>query len=384
MAEGRRRILFYSNLFPDTDSPTRGIHNGRVLGHLSEHVDLRVISPRPCLPWKRKHFNSVDEYQDWSPIYPSHYYIPRIGSRWNHLLQSSGVCHEFDHVIAEFKPDAVIGAWLYPDGCALAHLIQRYQVPFALIAQGSDVHQYLRNPARRRAIQDACQGSTKIITRSKDLQARLEEIGVASQKITTIYNGVDTELYKPTEDRGPDQPFRFLYVGNLYAIKNPIGLIEAFERVSKGLGKPATLTLIGDGPLRNEVQTEIKQRRLGASVQCLGSLPPKSVAEEMRKADCLVVPSLNEGVPNVILEAFASGLPVVATAVGGIPEILSAEEHGILVRGTRSEALATAMESAMSSNFDRKGIRQNALGFSWQRNTEAYLEIIEEMIASGR
>jgi sugar transferase (PEP-CTERM/EpsH1 system associated) len=183
-------------------------------------------------------------------------------------------------------------------------------------------------------------------------------VGIARADVTAIYNGVDTSRFKPAEDGPPDIdgcPFdsgrHWLVgtVGRMQAVKNQPALARAFVKSLQqrpALRERLRLIMIGDGPLRAESLSILES----AGVAELAWLPGEraDVAEIMRGLHCFVLPSLAEGVSNTILEAMASGLPVIATAVGANPELVQAGVTGEIVPSDDPEALAAAISRLAS------------------------------------
>ena len=188
---------------------------------------------------------------------------------------------------------------------------------------------------------------------SQDLACYLtDDIGVSRVRVTHIVNGVDTALFSPspapTLPRG--FPFRapelcvFGTVGRLQAVKNQTLLARAFVRaldIDRALRDRMRLVVVGDGPLA----PSIREILLQATDEHLAWLPGArdDVAALLRTFDVFVLPSLAEGISNTILEAMASGLPVVATRVGGNGELVDDGQTGTLVPSSSVEALAQAM-----------------------------------------
>ena len=112
----------------------------------------------------------------------------------------------------------------------------------------------------------------------------------------------------------------------------------------------------------------------------LGWQPPSEVGELISAGDLLCLPSHMEGVPNAALEAFACGLPVVATRVGGLPEVVTAET-GILVEPHQPPALATALQDALARRWDHQAILTHAGRFDWTANARALLKILQRAAA---
>jgi sugar transferase (PEP-CTERM/EpsH1 system associated) len=190
---------------------------------------------------------------------------------------------------------------------------------------------------------------------SKDIETYLEQ-GVAVNKhfVSQIYNGVDTVRFKPALNgrKAPvDCPFKedlWLVgtVGRMQAIKDQTNLAEAFVlavQSNPSAAKRLRLVMVGDGPLRHEVETILNRARLRESAWLPGER--SDIPEIMRALDCFVLPSLSEGISNTILEAMASGCPVVATRVGGNPELVEDTHTGRLVSPGNSPALAEAILS---------------------------------------
>ena len=303
-------------------------------------------------------------------------YIPKIGSRWNHRL----IAGKLRPVIKEMAPSQVLSSWIYPDSCAVSLLSGELGFPFVSIAQGSDVHQYLKMPVRRGIIVDALRKASAVITRSGELARLLAEAGVAREKLHPVYNGIDFDVFKPGDQARARQELGLpakgkvvLFVGNFVPIKNPLLLIEACSRLNSS-GEPSHLAMIGGGPL--EMEARALAKKLAVPVTFAGRKRAAEVAAYMRAADLLCVPSKNEGVPNVILEAFASGLPVLASRVGGIPEVLAHDYLGKLMEPDNLQELADCLGEILGKEPQREIIRQHGLQFSWERASSAYSELL--------
>lgn len=378
------KVLFISNLFPDTAEPYRGLDNATLLHNLAGDCQIRILCPRPALPltWRAKTPRKEDV--GFSPVYIPARYIPKSGSRWNHRLMATSLREPVQRFRREFCFDVVLCSWLYPDACAVSILAEEFNFPFVAIAQGSDVHQYLRMPLRRKAILRGLLRCARVITRSAELGRILSEAGLAREKLCTIYNGVDLATFQPGDRElarrelglALDMPV-VLFVGNFLAIKDPLLLVRSHVLLCRG-GVECSLLMIGAG----ELETQIR-REAGSNVRLLGQLPPAQIAKYMQAADVLCVPSKNEGLPNVILEAIASGLRVVATDVGGIAEVINDDYLGKLVSSGNEYALTDALRGVLGQRGDCVRIRSYAQQFSWQQSVFKYLQVLAKAIALG-
>ncbi|MCX6896454.1 MAG: glycosyltransferase [Verrucomicrobia bacterium] len=266
----------------------------------------------------------------------------------------------------------------------MAELAQEFNCPFIACAQGSDVHQYLQIPARRRIITSALARAAAVITCSGELARLLGEAGVQESKLHPIYYGVETDIFHPgnksaarAELNLPPEEKVLLFVGNFLPIKNPLLLVDAFaELTSRQPHQAFRLVLLGDGPLHGDIRRRAGAAGLADRVSLPGRKPPAAVARFMQAADVLCVPSDNEGVPNVIYEAMSCGLRVVATRVGGIPEIMTADCLGRLVERGNSPALAQAIAAVLATPAAVEKIVFHARQFSWERTAEQHHQVL--------
>ena len=188
-----------------------------------------------------------------------------------------------------------------------------------------------------------------------------------------IYNGVDGSLFHAGSQAAARRALGLaesdrivLYAGNLKVEKGCLDLLHAFPSVLERY-PDSHLVFVGDGPARTVLARRRDDLDLDGSVTIAGAHPHAQLAEWMRAADVLCLPSHAEGVPNVVLEAMSSGLPVVASRVGGIPEVLPAFA-GILHAARDVPALSQAVVEAMSRDWDKPRITQHAGGFNWEDN----------------
>ncbi|MDB6025370.1 MAG: hypothetical protein JWM68_1593 [Verrucomicrobiales bacterium] len=379
------KLLFVSNLFPDTAEPYRGLDNACLLHSLSRDCEIRVIATRPGLPFKKDSPKACREIdRKFQPQYLKTLYVPKVGSRFNHHLFARAIREPLLSLKKDFEYDIILCAWLFPDATAVALLQTELKVPFVAIAQGSDAHAYLRMPARRRIIVDAMNRSSGVITRSAKLTQLLEEAGVEQGKAQPVYNGVDLELFCPGDKQAekkalglPNTPL-ILFIGNFVPVKNPLLLIQAHAQLCEQV--PSTLVMIGGGPMEGEAREFANKAGFGNDVILAGRKSSAEIARYMRAADVLCLSSENEGVPNVILEAFASGVPVVSTNVGGIAEVVNSEFLGTLVERGNAKELSSALAKTLLAKPAVEKIRAHGLTFSWERSARQYLEILRNAV----
>ena len=381
------KILFISNLFPDQSRPIWGLDNAVILKHLSHEHEVRVIATRfdPLVARSKTHLAPRDSDRPLSPEFLSIPYLPKIGNRINPHLYLWRLRKAVLRIRNDFPFERILCAWLHPDGWAVGQVAQQLNTPFALIAQGSDVHQYLNDAYRKKLIVETVNRSLGVITRSGDLSQRLCEAGVREGIAHTVYNGIDRKLFFPGNQAEARSRLSlnadasiFLFVGNLLPIKRPQMIMDAFARFRRQTPeRQAHLILLGEGPLRRELTQPAQALSLEAHIQMPGQRSPQQIADYMRAADCLTLASINEGVPNVLLEALASGLPVIAPAVGGIPEIIKHSYLGQTPNSFDAQTLAQAWARQMATPPDPTRIAAYAKPFTWDKAAAAYAAILE-------
>ena len=192
--------------------------------------------------------------------------------------------------------------------------------------------------------------------------------GLAQARLFLLSNVVDTACFSPARCRGAG-PVRLISVGRLIGSKRFDRFISLIARLRLRLGCEVNGTIVGDGPLRERLRAQASALGLPSSaIELRGSLA--ELAPVYRQADVFVMTSEYEGTPNVLLEAMASGLPVVATNVGGVPEIIRHGQNGFLVDGDDDEGLCAALERLS---------REPQLRFSMGQQGHAYVQANHSM-----
>ena len=260
-----------------------------------------------------------------------------------------------------------------------------------LSVRGSDVNLFNRGILRR--LNGYITGRMdRIVAVSADIREQLAAGGVEREKIAVIYNGVDERFCPGDRERQrqvleiPHDHFVLLFVGLLVPVKGVEILLEALEAWQGESNW--TCLLVGDGPLSDELKARCVELGVADAVRFVGRRPSGEIPQWMQAADVLVLPSYSEGRPNVVLEAQACGLPVVATRVGGTPELVCDGETGVLVDSGSAEQLRIALdalrkEPARRSEMGRQARRHvEESGQTWARSAEAlhalYADVLEE------
>jgi len=213
---------------------------------------------------------------------------------------------------------------------------------------------------------------------SEDLARHLREIAPGA-RVRVLPNTVDTEVFAVGAHPAHDGAPRLLTVGALAEKKGHAHLLDALADLRDRSGVEALLYIVGDGELRGALERHAQRLGVDGQVRFCGELPKQRVAELMREADLFVLPSLHETFGCVLIEALASGLPAVATRVGGVPEVLE-PEAGTLVAPGDPAALADAINATLARDFEPAAlaaIAERRYGYEAfeRRWTELYAEL---------
>ena len=231
---------------------------------------------------------------------------------------------------------------------------------------------------------------TEFVTVSRDLARWLvEQVRVPARKVRTIYNGVDTERFAMGDRAAARQALGIPRdwtvagtVGRLDPVKDQAGLIRAFAQAANQ-GKSA-LVIAGDGPSRRQLEALVNELGIGDRVRLLGERD--DVPLILRALDVFVLSSIGEGISNAILEAMATGLPVIATRVGGNVELVQDGLTGCLIEPRRPEALATALtayfhDPALARAHGAAGRERAAGEFGLERMLAGYTALYRQYAA---
>jgi glycosyltransferase involved in cell wall biosynthesis len=287
------------------------------------------------------------------------------------------------------RPAVVHGHRAYPMGLVAVWLGRALGRPAVASVYGSDVHTEAATGPRavRFWTRRALRGAARVIAVSQSLVRDLAALGVPPERCRYVPSGVDLERFAPRAPGAaraalglPPSARVVLCISQFYPIKGHGVLVEAFRTLA-GRRADALLVLTGDGPLRPSVEAAVGAAGLAGRVRVTGTVPYDEVPAWLAAADLMVLPSFNEGMPLSVLEALASGRPVVASRVGGTPELLSDERYGFLAPAGDAEALAAALDQALSRTWDPALLHARAAEFDWPRIVARVRTVYAEAVA---
>lgn len=353
-------ILFVSSWYPSKLDATLGNfierHAQALISEGHQVVVMHEISSH------RIWFPAV-EFDQQSGISVFHLFIPKLFRRWK-LLRMMLAKKAMQKILADhFEPDIVHGHVLHPVGPLAVEVAKYVNRPLVFTEhwsgfQAANAHKLTSKMLRE--TQYTLRKCSRVMPVSEDLKRSMKSIGLEAD-YEVVYNVVDTALFN-THNTKRSGIFSFLHISNFIPeLKNTEGIIDAFAALKKDLkdDQPVELVIAGDGDI-NRLKSYVKENhpQLDA-VRFIGTLNYEEVARLMKRASCFVLFSNLENLPCVVAEAHCCGIPVIATNVGGLPEMVNSN-NGLLVPPEDVTDLTNAMQK----------VRQNFSAFSGEAIAE--------------
>lgn len=388
------KIVTFSNLYPNAESSRHGIFIEQRLLQVvaSGRVEARVVAPVPWFPFRAERFGSysafarvakADSRNGIDILYPRYLQIPKVGMSAAPLLMAGSVYRTLCRLRQEFGAFVIDAHFLYPDGVAASLLGRWLDLPVVLTARGSDVTLFGGYAAPRAWIRWAAASAARVVTVSESLRAGLIDLGVAADHVVTLRNGVSLQRFQPRDRQvarehiGVDGPL-LLSVGNLIKLKGHDLVIRATADLPG-----AQLVIVGTGPAEKKLRHLVAELGIAARVTFTGNVAHEELVHYYNAADALVLASEREGMPNVVLESLACATPVIATKVGGIPEVVTVPAAGILLDARTPDAIAAAFETLRASPPARSDTRAVAETLGWEPTVNGVLEVLEQAVKLG-
>jgi glycosyltransferase involved in cell wall biosynthesis len=387
-----RKVLVLTSHHPSLRRPHQAMYGYYAYQALARHCALRFVAPHPwwSQPWPPRELVRAPT-ERWGAIdveLPAWWSVPAVPPL-HALGMSASLARRVGAIRRAFPFDAILTAWAYPDAVAAALLAARERVPLVATVLGSDLHDLARRFGLRFQIRRGLRRARRVVAVSEALARAVGELGVPRERIVVQHNGVDGEAFSPRDRRGaraalglaPDGPL-IGYVGRLAPEKGADVLVEALGVLARRGDRAPDVVVVGGGALEGRLRARAAALRLDRRIRFVG---PKGHAELplwLSALDALCLPSRREGCPNVVLEALACGRPVVASRVGGVPELLR-EENGVLVAPERPEALADGLARALERRWDAAALRATVPSLSWDAVARTYRDAIEAAVADA-
>lgn len=398
------RILVISQMFPCARHPASAIFFANLMKQLAPKVsELIIVTPRVYVPrfltkinkkWSKWYLDPMITRENGMEIIRP-YFMSFRGQKYegiNGLLMYLSLRNFIKNLVKKRKIELMLGYNMIPEGIATVCLAKDLKLPTGFWAIGSDVNEFAKYNCINYYLSRKCiEESDIIFTESKDLENKIRSFSAKPINVRTFYKGIDVLNFKELPHKsdllkklGLSERKRYiLFVGRLIYNKGIYEIAQAFSVISKKY-PDIDLILIGEEIEKEHLVKKFKQERILNRVIFKGIIPYKEIAYYMKVSDLLCLPSWAEGLPNVVMEAMAVGLPVVASNVGGIPEILENEVTGLSVPAKNDKKLTYAIIRMIEDKELREQCIKNAMRliyekFDVRKNVNQLYELLQNV-----
>jgi len=363
MNNHKKNILLFTSIYPLPWQPNKATFNFQQYECLTKKHDVDFLVPVPWLAWFKNIRMLIGNHDYKHVCYFPFFYIPGLFRGLNSFFLVFSIIISIVPMLKLIKAKTVLASWAFPDGLACAWLKGICKYRLIIQCLGSDVNVHSKNNFRKKLLKKSFDLSDGIITVSKALQSEVEKISNKAN-VKTIYNGVNFSRFTLSVEKF--DKLSLIFIGNIIKTKGIYELINAVKIMIKS-GENLHLHIVGNGPELDNIKALIVKHGLQESVTVHGTVNHHQVVDLLQKCHALVLPSYQEGVPNVIMEALACGVPVVATKVGGIPEVVN-DNNGVLINDHNESDVVEGIEKCLSSKWNEQVIRKSIRTYTWDAN----------------
>jgi teichuronic acid biosynthesis glycosyltransferase TuaC len=372
------KIAVVTDYCPTSAQPWAGHSAYQTLRLLARQCDVRVFYPEATYPaWLQRRMG-LPKILDrtWNPddlkvTYIPYPTVPVLARPLNGFISARRLLP----YVRDYQPDLILNYAVYPYGLAAVKIARKLGVPAVVTAIGSDLNR-MSDPICALLTRSTLRHADYVTTVSHDLMVTAHQMGAPPETMSAILNGCNTGIFYPQDRTSARAQLGLqhdaeiaVYVGRLDVRKGLIELIEACAALHQTRPR-FHCYVVGDGPDKALLEQTIAQQNAAAAVTLIPSCPTDRVALWMAAANLVTLPSYAEGCPNVVIEALSAGRPVVATRVGGIPELMD-DACGQLVPPGNVEALTSALDHVLSREWNAEEISA--------RHSRSWTDVMHEL-----
>jgi glycosyltransferase involved in cell wall biosynthesis len=396
----RLRIVSVCRSLPNPDHASDGVFVANRLAAMHEHADVHVIQPVPYMPvlrrlptWARQRSRQLKSMRiEHAPMF----YVPGVLKTADAMWLARAIGSRIERMHARQPIDLIDAHFGYPEGAACLRVAHRLGIPAFITIRGFE-NEFASRPGVGPQLVNALREATGCVSVSHSLKELATRLGVADERVRVVHNAIDAGLFHPGNrdaaraELGIDtrQPL-VVSVGHLISRKRHHVLIDAFARVRERLPN-ARLVIMGAPSFEQQypAQLDAQVAALGLRdhVSIMGNIPPPKVATWLRAADVFALGTAREGCCNAVLEALATGLPVVTTPAGDNAWFVEENVSGHLVPVDDATTMADRVTRALErTDWDRAGISQRLMQQvgSWDRVATSVIEFFKERLGASR
>ncbi|MBK6472948.1 MAG: glycosyltransferase [Betaproteobacteria bacterium] len=382
-------IVVFSSLFPSALQPGAGLFVRERMFRVGVQLPMAVVAPTPWFPlqgllrrWRPGFRPGAPrhELQSGHDVwFPRFFSLPGALKQLDGWFMALGALPRMWRLKRAGRLDVIDAHFGFPDGRAATLLGRWLGIPVTITLRGTEVR-HARDPALVGGLRAALLGASRVFAVSDSLRRVALGLGIAPDRVRVVGNGVDLTRFQPMprdEARRqlqlPADAKVLITVGALVERKGfhrVIELLPALRAAHPGL----TYLVVGGASPEGDISAQLRQQvqtlGLTEAVRFLGPLAPDALRVPLSAADVFVLPTRNEGWANVLLEAMACGLPVVASDVGGNAEVVSLPALGTVVPFGDAAALQIAVDAALRTTWDREALVAHARVNTWDQRVQ--------------
>lgn len=410
MQDGQqRKILVISSKFPNKIHFQQGLFVYELVKELSKENQFVVICPISKTPSisllsralknprklgeyyrQLRKIPQTDTYHGISVYYPRLWYLPQKFAHFSRgFFLFARVMPLILKIRKKFKFDIIHAQFALPEGFAATLMGKALGVPVVVHCQGSDINSDLgKNIILTNLVKYSLNHAQYVFAASKEIRQKIDHYTDLNGLLKLVPNGVNLRMFFPYDKikarKNLNLPLDkniILYVGSLYWGKGVNYLIDAMEDVARKC-PDVLLFILGEGDLDDALKRKVRKLDLEHRIKFLGNKPQTKVPRWMNAVDLLILPSVSEGLPPVIPESLACGTPVVASRVGGVPEIIDSGKIGLLSNPRDAGDLAKNILLGLRKTWNESMLVNRAMQYSWRKIAAEVNDVYATLIAN--
>ncbi len=400
MSKIEPRIVVFSSLYPNSSMPRSGLFIRERMRRVAEKTPLVVVSPQPWFPlqsviryfkpgYRQTTANAVEIQNGVTVYFPRFFSLPLLLRRFDGFFMAISCLMLMRRLKKEFAFNVIDAHFANPDGLAATMLGRWLSVPVTITMRGTEVPHSLL-PDKRKPMIAALTAATHVFSVSDSLRQLAIGFGIDASKTEVVGNGVDMARFHAIANARQqldlslkDEAPVLITVGGLVERKGFHRVIACLPELLEQFPDLHYLIVGGpsaEGDWSKQLAELARELALEKHVHFLGSIDPDQLKLPLSAANVFVLSTRNEGWANVILEAMACGLPVVASDVGGNREVVPDGQLGTIVPFDDHQALTEAIRSALAKDWDRQLIIKYAKENSWDSRVEQLLRRFGQLV----
>jgi glycosyltransferase involved in cell wall biosynthesis len=385
-----KNLLVISNSFPNQENTFAGnIFVKEQVKSLSRYYDnIYVVSP-VAHGMERlrstKHHNY--QFNNVQVFFPKYFNNPLFWS-WGRSAWVNLETRAVESLIKRenLRFDLIHAHFTWPSGAVAVKLKRIYSSPVIITEHTSTTFQKAIEMQDEASIEAWREANQIIRVRHSDV-SMFERVNIPLSKVASIPNGYNSTQFRPVDTQRcraaldlPQNKKIILYVGNFYGeVKGHRYLVDAISIIVKQR-KDVLCIIVGSGKLQVDIEKQIRSLGLEDFIYLPGKKAHDEIPIWMNACDIFVLPSLNEGNPTVMFEALGCGKPFVGTRVGGVPEIITSDDYGLLVEPANPKDLAEKMQIAMNREWGNEKILHYAKRYTWENIAKEIMTVYEKAL----